>query len=83
MGQSAETWLIDSGSASNLISMDTVRELKHQGLKIELQPCTKKLHAYGGRELEVEGQFQSPSEVSVAKTKIWQISLLSKQDVVC
>ena len=28
----------------------------------------KKLHAYGGRELEVEGQFQS--EVSVAKAKI-------------
>ena len=33
-------------------------------------PAQKKLHAYGGRELEVEGQFQSPSEVSVAKTKI-------------
>ena len=42
--------------------MDTVRELK------QFQPCTKKLYAYGGRELEVEGQFQS--EVSVAKTKI-------------
>ena len=49
--------LIDSGSASNLISMDTVRELKDHGIKIELQPCTKKLYAYGGRELEVEGQF--------------------------
>ena len=60
--------LIDSGSASNLISIGTVHELKHQGLKIELQTCTKKLYAYGGRELEVEGQFQSVG--SVAKTKI-------------
>ena len=51
--------LIDSGSASNLISMGTVQELRHQGLKIELQPCTKKLYAYGGRELEIEdcGRF--------------------------
>ena len=34
--------LIDSGSASNLISLDSVPELKHQGLKMELQPCTKR-----------------------------------------
>ena len=33
-----------------------------------MQPCTKKLYAYGGQELEIEGQFQS--EVSVANTKI-------------
>ena len=68
IGGVSRDMLIDSGSASNLISMDTVQELKYHGLKIEVQPCTKKLYAYGGRELEVEGQFQS--EVSVAKTKI-------------
>ena len=68
IGGVSRDMLIDSGSASNLISMGTVQELKHQGLKIELQPCTKKLYAYGGRELEIEGQFQS--EVSVANTKI-------------
>ena len=68
IGGVSRDMLIDSGSGSNLISMGTVQELKHQGLKIELQPCTKKLYAYGGRELEVEGQLQS--EVSVAKTKI-------------
>ena len=55
--------LIDSGSASNLISKDTLQELEYQGLKIELKPCTKRLYAYGGRELGVEGQFHS--EVSV------------------
>ena len=60
--------LVDSGSGSNLISMDTVKELKQQGLKIQLQPCTRKLYAYGGRALEIEGQFQS--EVSVGNTKI-------------
>ena len=60
--------LIDSGSASNLISKDTLQELKYQGLKIELKPCTKRLYVYGGRELGVEGQFQS--EVSVSKAKV-------------
>ena len=53
--------LVDSGSGSNLISMDTVNELKHQGLDIELQPCTRKLFAYGGRALEIKAQFQSES----------------------
>ena len=60
--------LIDSGSASNLISKDTLQELKYQGLEIELKPCTKRLYAYGGRELGVEGQFQT--EVSVLKAKV-------------
>ena len=35
--------LIDSGSASNLISKDTLQELKYQGLKIELKPCTEEI----------------------------------------
>ena len=60
--------LIDSGSASNLISKDTLQELEYQGLKIELKPCTKRLYAYGGRELGVEGQFHS--EVSVLKANV-------------
>ena len=60
--------LIDSGSASNLISKDTLQELEYQGLKIELKPCTKRLYAYGGRELGVEGQFHS--EVSVSKANV-------------
>ncbi|KAL9954402.1 hypothetical protein ACROYT_G041935 [Oculina patagonica] len=47
--------LVDSGSGNNLISMDTVKESKHQGLNIQLQPCTRKLYAYGGRALEIEG----------------------------
>ena len=34
--------LINSGSFNNLIRQDTVQELKDQGLKIGLQPCTKK-----------------------------------------
>ena len=60
--------LIDSGSASNLISKDTLQELEYQMLKIELKPCTKRLYAYGGRELGVQGQFHS--EVSVSKANV-------------
>lgn len=59
---------IDSGSTSNLISQDTLQELKYQGLKIELKLCIKRFYAYGDRELGVEGQFQS--EVSVSKAEV-------------
>ena len=38
--------LVDSGSASNLISQDELKNLQSQGLKIELQLCSKKLYAY-------------------------------------
>ena len=60
--------LVDSGSTSNLISKDTLQKRKCQGLKVELKPSTKRLYAYGGRELRVEAQFQS--EVSVLKSKV-------------
>ena len=50
---------IDSGSTSNLISWDELKNLQSQGLKIELQSCSKKLYAYGGQKLEVVGQFRS------------------------
>ena len=60
--------LIDSGSVSYLVNLSTVQELKHQGLKTELQPCTKASYVYGGRELEVEGQFQI--EVSITEKTI-------------
>ena len=59
--------LIDSGSASNLISKDTLQELRYRGLKIELKPYKKGLYAYGGPERGVEGQFQT--EVSISEKK--------------
>ena len=60
--------LVDSGSASNLISRDELKSLQSQGLKIELQSCSKKLYAYGGQKLEVVGQFKS--ELAVGETKV-------------
>lgn len=60
--------LVDSGSASNLISRDELKNLQSQGLKIELQSCSKKLYAYGGQKLEVVGQFKS--ELAVEETKV-------------
>ena len=72
--------LTDSGSGSKLISKDTLQELKYQGLKIELKPCTKRLYAYGGRELGVEGQFQN---VPYRKQRLWPISLLLNPGFVC
>ena len=61
--------LVDSGSASNLISQDELKKpLQSQGLKIELQLCSKKLYAYGDQKLEVVGQFKS--ELAVEETKV-------------
>ena len=60
--------LVDSGSASNLISQDELKNLQSQGLNIELQSCSKKLYAYGGQKLEVVGQFKS--ELAVEETKV-------------
>jgi len=88
--------LIDSGSASNLSRKGALQELKYQGLKIELKPCTKRLYAYGGRELGVEDQFHS--EVSlllivgivywdiqlpqILETFVWILWELSRQETV-
>ena len=47
--------LIDSGSASNLISQGDFKGLKQKGLKVALQPSNKKLYGYGGQGLEVVG----------------------------
>ena len=47
--------LIDSGSASNLISQADFKGLKQKGLKVALQPSNKKLYSYGGQGLEVVG----------------------------
>jgi len=50
--------LIDSGSVSSLMGKD---------LKGNLEHCSRKLFAYGGREIEVVGQFKA--EISVGNAK--------------
>ncbi|KAL9967411.1 hypothetical protein ACROYT_G025630 [Oculina patagonica] len=49
--------LIDSGSVSNLIGMKEYDELNAQGLTAKMEDCRKQLYAYGGKELEVIGQW--------------------------
>lgn len=74
--------LIDSGSASNLISLDSVPELKHQGLKTELQPCKKRPMLMEAETSKSKASFIR--KVSVVQTKIFgRFSFFSKQDVVC
>ena len=51
--------LVDFGSASNLVRMGEFNELVPKALKVELQPCSKKLYGYVGQELEIMGQFIS------------------------
>ena len=51
--------LIDSGSVSNLINIKEYEELKSQGLNASLTKCSKRLFAYGGRQLSVQGQFEA------------------------
>lgn len=60
--------LIDSGSVSNLISLSEFKQLEAQGLQACMTDCKKKLFAYGGKKLEVIGQFDV--ELSVHGRKI-------------
>ena len=56
--------LVDSGSASNLISRDELKSLQSQGLKIELQSCSKKLYAYRCQNLTLW--------VSLSQNLLWK-----------
>ena len=60
--------LIDSGSVSNLMGEDDFQKLKNAGFKGNLEHCSRKLFAYGGREIEVVGQFKA--EISVGNAKV-------------
>ncbi len=60
--------LVDSGSVSNLISLNEFNELKAQGLKASLTNYQKKLFAYGRKRLKVLGQFEA--ELSVDNEKV-------------
>ena len=60
--------LIDSGSVSNLMGEDDFQKLKKLGFKGNLEHCSRTLFAYGGREIEVVGQFKA--EISVGNAKV-------------
>ena len=60
--------LIDSGSVSNLMGEDDFQKLKNAGFKGNLEHCSRKLFAYGGREIEVIGQFKA--EILVGNAKV-------------
>lgn len=57
--------LIDSGSVSNLMGEDDFQKLKNAGFKGNIEHCSRKLFGYGGKEIEVVGQFKA--EISVGK----------------
>ena len=59
--------LIDSGSVSNLMGEDDFQKLKNAGFKGNLEHCSRKLFASGGREIEVVGQFKA--EISAGKLR--------------
>ena len=51
--------LIDSGSVSNLMGDEDFFKLKGLGLKGKVEDCSKKLFAYGGKQIDVIGQFRA------------------------
>ena len=55
--------VIDSGSVSNLMGQDEFQKLKNAGFKGNIEHCSRKLFAYGGREIEVVGQFKGKTAV--------------------
>ena len=60
--------LIDSGSVSNLMGEDDFQKLKNAGFKGNFEHCSRKLFAFGGKEIEVVGQFKA--EISVGDAKV-------------
>ena len=68
--------MTDSGSVSNLIREDDFQKLKNAGFKGNLEHCSRKLFAYGGREIEVVGQFKA--EISVGNAKVVSSFVLVK-----
>ena len=51
--------LIDSGSVSNLMGEEDFFKLKGLGLKGKVEDCSKKLFAYGGKQIDMIGQFRA------------------------
>ena len=51
--------LIDSGSVSNLMGEEDFFKLKGLGLKGKVEDCSKKLFAYGGKQIDLIGQFRA------------------------
>jgi len=65
--------LIDSGSVSNLMGEDDFQKLKNAGFKRNLEHCSRKLFAYGGKEI---GQFKA--EISVGNATVVSSFLVVK-----
>ena len=51
--------MIDSGSMSNLIGEEDFQKLTESGFNGKIEHCFKKLFAYGGKRVDVIGQFKS------------------------
>ena len=69
--------LIDSGSVSNLMGEDDFQKLKGLGFKGDIEHCSKKLFAYGGKKVDVIGQFGA--EISTGDTKVTTQFILVRQ----
>ena len=71
--------LIDSGSMSNLMGEEGFQKLKNAGFKGNIEHCSKKFFAYGGKEIDVIGQFGA--EMSVRNAKVTTKFILVKHGV--
>ena len=69
--------LIDSGSVSNLMGEDDFQKLKGLGFKGDIEHCSKKWFAYGGKKVDVIGQFGT--EISTGDTKVTTKFILFRQ----
>ena len=81
IGGVSRDMLIDSGSGSNLISMGTVQELKHQGLRLTSNLAQKSCMLMGAESLKSKVSFSQ--KFLCPKHRLWHISLWLKRGVVC
>ena len=60
--------LIDSESVSNLMGEEDFQKVRGLGFKGDIERCSKKLFAYGGKKVDVIGQFEA--EIATGDAKV-------------
>ena len=68
---------IDAGSVRNLIGEEDLKRLKIAGFSGDIEHCSKKLFACGGKKIDVVGQFEV--EIFAENTKLTSTFIVVKE----
>ena len=73
---------VDSGASCNLMGEDQLRDLTDRGLEVTLEPCSRRLFAYGSSTpLPLVGQFTAPTAIGDVSLPTTFIIIKGKGDI--